>query len=97
MAVPTAITDFDVGHDFLPQRPNSANPDRAARVDLSDGALASLKFQLQSGSGVGRSALCVPSMHRNQKGFKSPVHRMKISKRLSEANCGRATDRGKEG
>ena len=51
----------------------------------------------ESGLRITVGALCVPSMGENQRGFKSLVYRMKIKKGLSEANCGRATDRGKEG
>ena len=41
--------------------------------------------------------LCVPSMHGNQTGFKSPVCRMELKQGLPEANCGRVTDRGEAG
>ena len=43
------------------------------------------------------SALCVPSMGAVLMGFKSPVYETMKTKTPVEANCGRATDRGKEG
>ena len=46
---------------------------------------------------LGYSALCVPSMGAVLMGFKSPVYKTTRIKTPVEANCGRATDRGKEG
>ena len=46
---------------------------------------------------VAYHALCVPSMGTVLMGFKSPVYKTMKRKTPAEANCGRATDRGKEG
>ena len=82
---------------------SSANVKADPRLTWRRGSIADLMIELASrdcstaGHASVSSVLCVPSMHGNQKGFKSPVYRMKTKKGLSEANCGRATDRGKEG
>ena len=46
----------------------------------SSSSTAGMEARIQTGAltAVGWSVLCVRSMHRNQKGFKSPVNRMNI-------------------
>jgi len=55
------------------------------------------RVNYSAGRGLIIHDLCVPSMGTVLKGFKSPVYETMNRKTPAEANCGRATDRGKEG
>ena len=57
---------------FLQRTSKSTHPLPRARLRLWLRVVATLPIQLGTGSGLWCDALCVPSMHGNQKGFKSP-------------------------